>query len=847
MLEFIKKSKDDQGALAALRPELLDLSDDGTDYSKVVVKKPWGYEYLLYGNQDLAVWILFIAPGAETSVHCHPRKHTSLTVLKGEVDFRTLTNSYRKKAGQALLIEEQVFHQTCGVGKDGAYIMEIETPNNKRDLVRLRDRYGRQNMGYEDASAYSINTQNYNYISFNSPNHTAATITKKRLGECTLTVCRIKKGEALNSVLKLERDDILCLLRGTLKSGQKIGHAFIVPDHQLVAESECDVLISRRSDRLVKVSDYVAESLKTMGVSDVFLTPGDANVHLLDSIGRCEGLRFIALSSEREAALAAEAYAKTSGKLGALILSSGAAVPSAVQGIANCYIDSAPLLVLAGQSRSDQGGDADINVRQLGNKAFNAVELTKSITKYGARIKSASDVARELNKAATTATSGRPGPALLEFPIDIQGAECELAELSAVEQTSIACSQDKISPAIISAVIERLKSAKRPILLIGNGVRISGAQTEVTRLLTKISVPVLLSRRGADLLPAEHALNFGRPGTFGTRAANFLIQNADLLISVGCRQSIPLIGRNTEAFARGAYKINVDIDQNELDKSTIRPDLKVAADAKVFLSSLSTALNEPLAFDAWLAEAELIRSKFPAFIPEYDHRAEINPYGLLTQISEKTPPNAAIIIDGGPIMHRSMQVFKFKAGQSLISSTGLETPGFALSGAIGAAAALKKHPVVCLIEDRGFQACAQSLQTILDYKLDIRIVVLGTKGSAGVRNIQKDYFGSRFVGTDGETRLSTPPINAISALYGLRTVAIANPSEIHTKLSDFLSSPGPSLCEVTVDSEQELIPRMAFNIKPDGKWIAKPLEDMYPFLPRTELQQTMKIPILQED
>jgi acetolactate synthase-1/2/3 large subunit len=194
-----------------------------------------------------------------------------------------------------------------------------------------------------------------------------------------------------------------------------------------------------------------------------------------------------------------------------------------------------------------------------------------------------------------------------------------------------------------------------------------------------------------------------------------------------------------------------------------------------------------------------------------------------------------------------MQVYRFKEGQSFVSSTGLEAPGFALSGAIGVGAAMKKAPVICLTEDRGFQACSQSLQAIIDYNLDIRIVVLRSKGSAGIRHIQKDFFGGRFVGTDGETRLNSPPISAIGALYGLPASTIQSPSEIHGQLRDFLNTPGPSLCEVLVDSEQELLPRMAFNIKPDGKWLAKPLEDMYPFLSREEIKQTMKIPVLQED
>ncbi len=839
MLEFIKKTAEDQTALERLKVNLADLNDDGSDYSKVVVKKPWGYEYLLWGDENLAVWILFIAAGAETSMHCHPRKLTSLTVLKGEVEFRTLDQRYRKKAGEALLIEKETFHQTFGTSKDGAYIMEIETPNIKRDLIRLRDKYGRENQGYEDSSAYSINTQNYNYISFKN---SSDLVTRKRLGECALTICNLTKGQNLSELFAMQANDIACLLKGKLQTAAQIGHAFSAENQQIIAEEESCILIARRSDPMIKVSDYVAETLKQLGVTEVFLTPGDANVHLLDSIGRCEGLRFIALPSEREAALAAEGYAKSSGKLAVLVLSSGISVPNATAGIANCFIDSAPLLVLAGQSRSDQ---SDSGVRQLGNKALNALELTKSITKLSSRVNCGIEVGYKLTEAAAIATSGRPGPVLLELPIDIQGAEYEIGDYKCFKPPYLSTKENS-ETLDLTAVITALRNAERPVILIGNGAR-AAKGPHLDALLSKLKAPVLLSRRGADLLPHDHPLNFGRPGTYGTRAANLIIQNSDLLLCLGCRQSIPLIGRNTEAFARGAKKIVVDIDPAEIQKSTIKSDLSFVSDASDFIEKLTSKILTLLSFDSWIAQAKLLALKYPSDLPEYAHKESINPYGLLREISERCPNAAQIVIDGGPIMHRAMQVFNFKGSQNLVCSTGLEAPGFALAGAIGAAILKPKTPVICLVEDRGFQSCIQTLQTILDFALDIRVIVLRSKGSAGIRHIQRDFFGGRYVGTDGEIRMSTPPIHSIGALFGLNTSLIETPPELTENLIRFLETKGPSICEIAVDSEQELIPRMAFKIKPDGKWLAKPLEEMYPFLPREEIQKQLKIPLLQED
>lgn len=841
-----------------------DIADDFFDYSKVVVKKPWGYEYLLYSNQETAVWILYIMAGAQTSMHCHPNKKTSLIVLQGEVQCSSLKNEHALKAGEGLLIEKGVFHQTCVQASEGAFVMEVETPVNKRDLVRLRDKYGRQGQGYETAEHHSVNTQNYNYLSFNkqagnqpSQNLQAEVAMRKRLGQCSITIFKINNLADLKQLNALNTEDILCITKGKFEStnlalniGDSISSKEFFKLENLKLETASEILVVRKIDNLVKFSDQVAIFLRNQNIRDVFLVPGDANVHLMDSIGRAEGLRFTALASEREASLAAEAYAKTAQKLAVLVVSSGGSGPNTLPGVCNAWIDSTPILIISGQARSDQ--DFDSATRQLGNKALNIIELVKPITKYAVKLSDPLMLQFELEKACQIALEGRQGPVWIDLPIDFQGMQIDSAELksfTAESGKSLATNQDLLSQKIEQLKV-LLKNSKRPVILAGNGIRLSAAENKFLEMINFLEIPVLLSRRGADLLEDQHALCFGRPGTFGQRRSNLILQNADLIISIGSRLSIPLVGRNTLSFGRGAKKVVVDIDSAELQKNTIKIDLAIEASAKDFIEQILQQKNEfKLDFSAWLKTCHKLTTNFDPKAEKYPQTSQINPYNFISQLSAALSEDSCLVVDGGAVMHRTMQVFGFKARQRLISSTGLELPGFALAGAIGASVARKRSKVICLCEDRGFQTSIAALQTIVDNNLPICIFVLKSRGHTAIRNIQKDFFGARFVATDNELLFNSPSVAQIAKVYGYQTYQIDQTDfeQIRAQIDQVLKLEGPVVCEVFVDSEFELIPRMGFTIKNDGKWIAKPLEDMYPFLDREILKQNMLIDILAED
>jgi acetolactate synthase I/II/III large subunit len=850
MIKKVSQTERDRVVGENLRVNPQDIQDDHYDYSKVVVKKPWGYEYLIFENESVAVWVLYLKNGALTSMHCHPGKKTSLIVLQGKVVCSSLTNNFERCVGEGLLIDKGAFHQTRSVSESGAFIMEIESPVNKRDLVRLKDEYGREGKGYEKSDKHSVNLQNYNYLSLHTPEiHYNL---KKQFGQCSLTFKKISHSQGIEDLFTLNNKDVISVLCGQIlnKNGQTevgIGDTVTVEELKNLdmphVDKYAELLITKKIDTLIKTTDYIARFLVECGIKSVFISPGNANVHLLDSIGRCEKLSFFCPEGENSASMAAEAYSKISENIGVLVLSSGSSGTNAISGIARAWVDSTPILVISGQDNIEFKDD--LKVRQLGTKSLNIVDIVKPITKYAVRVTDPKTIRYHLEKAVSFAKSGRPGPVWIDLPIDVQGVIIDEKELQSAEpQQPIV---KTISPNNITTIIRLLTQAKRPVLLGGNGIRLAGAEKIFLELIDQLGIPTLTSRRGADLLTEDHPLYYGRPGVYGHRKANFVIQNADLLLCIGSRLSIPLIGRNTEAFARAAKKIIVDIDQDELEKSTFNSDISICQSADSFMEELLKGLSGfEQNYNSWIDQCQDLASKFSIVSEEYKHKTKINPYLFIHQFSEHLQEEEIIVYDGGSIMNYVMQTFQLKMGQRLVCSTGLELPGFAVPGAIGVSQWVDK-PIYCLCEGEGILNSISNLQAIATNQLPIKILIFRSQGNATVRKIQRDFFGSRYVGTDDEILFSCPEIKEIARVYDIPFLEIKTPDKIVDGLKDFQCQKGPVICEIHVESDQELIPRMGFTIKEDGKWLAKPLEDMYPLLDRNVLKNAMCIDLWEED
>ncbi|OGO45010.1 MAG: hypothetical protein A2Z05_07535 [Chloroflexi bacterium RBG_16_60_22] len=597
---------------------------------------------------------------------------------------------------------------------------------------------------------------------------------------------------------------------------------------------------------MTKVSDYIMLYLKSQNIKEVFFVPGDANVHLIDSLGRDGELNYTCNQTEGAAAMAAEAYSKLNSELGVLLLSSGASGTNAVTGIASAWIDSAPLLVISGQASSDQSDDS--GMRQLGLKSLPVADIVRPVTKYAVEITDPATIRYHLEKAAYQAREGRPGPVWVDIPIDIQGMTIDYTRLEGFQPDS-----EKKPPqglgGKLSEVMKLLKNSQRPVVLAGNGIRLAHAEDKLLKLVEKSGVPVLTSRRGADLVPEDHPLYFGRPGAYGQRRANFAIQNADLVISIGARLSIPQTGRNYRAFARAAKKVIVDIDEKEIKKKTVKADLGINAGARDFISGLLKRVEKEKLPDyaAWVGRCREWARKFPPLAKElYRHRQFVNPYLFIAAFSDGLKENDIVVVDGGPVMNYVMQTFRFKKGQRMISSIGIELPGFALPGAIGTCVAHGRRQVICLCEDRGFQVNIQELQTIIDNELPVKIFILKSRGHASIRKIQREYFGGRYIGTDDRILFGSPDLVKIGTIYGFTAFKISQPKDMKGEIKQALEARGPAICEVQIDGEQELVPRIVFDVNRNGKWEAKPLEDMYPFLDRKTLKKNMVVDTLEE-
>ena len=851
IIERFSVKEKDKETLSKIKYDIKDTSDDFFDYSKVIVKKPWGYEYLIFENELVAVWILYLKKGALTSMHCHPSKKTSLVVLQGRVICSSSDGDFERSVGEGILIEKGAFHQTSSISESGAFVMEIETPVNKRDLVRIKDTYGREGKGYEKSDKHSVNLRNYNYLSLDKGE--ASYNLKKQFGQCSLTFKKIRNFKDIDDLFLLNNEDVISVLYGEILDQNEqiivdVGDTITVEELKKTVKPHVtdylEILITKKIDTLIKTTDYVSRFLVENGVKTVFLVPGNANVHMLDSIGRCEGLSFFCPEGENSASMAAEAYSKISGDLGVLVISSGSSGTNAISGIGRAWIDSTPILVISGQDWIES--DLKTNVRQLGNKSLNIIDIVKPITKYAIQVTEANMIKYHLEKAIFLAKTGRPGPVWIDLPIDVQGRTFDEKELNSLEPEQLFVAET--NPDKISKIIELLNLAKRPVLLCGNGVRLAGAEKQLLELIDKLNIPTVTSRRGVDLLTEDHKLYFGRPGVYGHRKANLVIQNSDLLISIGSRLSIPLIGRNTDSFAREAKKIIVDIDQNELKKSTIKSDISICQSADHFIENLLEGLSEfDQDYSSWIEKCQNLEAQLSFDRENYQHKAQINPYLFIQQFSEYLKEDEIIVYDGGSIMNYVMQAFRLKTGQRLISSTGLELPGFAIPGAIGVSQWSENTSVYCLCEEQGMQLSIPELQTIATYQLPVKILNFRSQGNATIRKIQKDFFGSRYVGTENKILVHPPATEEIAQIYEIPVIEIKSQKYIKDGLNEFLSQKGPVICEIQVDSDQELIPRMGFTIKNDGKWLAKPLEDMYPFLDREVLQKAMCIDLWEED
>lgn len=597
---------------------------------------------------------------------------------------------------------------------------------------------------------------------------------------------------------------------------------------------------------MIKVADYIARRVADAGIRHVFMVTGGGAMHLNDAFGGEPRLTYICNHHEQACAMGAEAYARVSGNAALVNVTTGPGGINALNGVYGAFTDSIPMLVISGQVKRDTCMTfKDVpDLRQLGDQEVDIVRMASGVTKYAAVLRDPLDVRYEVEKALHLMNAGRPGPCWIDVPIDVQAAKVDQSSLRGFVPEE---AQDRSDlEAACDDVLRRIAAAKRPVILVGTGVRIAGAVDVFERVTRILGVPVTTAWTAHDLIASDDPLFCGRPGTVGDRAGNFTVQNADLLLVIGCRLHIRQISYNWEWFARDAWKIQVDIDPAELDKPTVRPDQPIVADAKAFLETLERRAGtvQASAHAEWLSWCVARRERYPVVSPSQRSSEPLNPYHFVDVLVRKLDADDVIACGDGAACVVTFQVAAIKKGQRLFTNAGSASMGYDLPAAIGASIAREGRRVICLAGDGSVQMNLQELQTVAHHRLPIKLFVLNNGGYQSIRQTQLGYFG-RLVGESPASGVSFPDMAAVGAAYGLPSMRISELATFEEKIAEVLASDGPFVCEVVLDPAQQFEPKLSSRQLPDGRMVSSPLEDMFPFLSREELRENMIIPLVE--
>lgn len=590
----------------------------------------------------------------------------------------------------------------------------------------------------------------------------------------------------------------------------------------------------------MQAAQYIFDQLARWGTEKVFMITGGGAMFLNAAVGREKRIQYITCLHEQACAIAAEGYARIARKPGVVCVTSGPGGTNAITGVTGAWLDSIPMIVISGQVKRETMTSRcpELHLRQLGDQELNIVDLVRPVTKYAAVVDTKESVRFHLEKAWHLARSGRPGPVWLDIPLDIQSADINPDELPGFAEE---LTPPEPSPGEINEAAQMLNRSRRPVIIAGWGIHASNSENELRQLAERFNIPVLLTPSGIDLLESEHPLNFGRPGVIGNRAANFIMQNADLLLVIGTRMNLRVIGYNFAAIARNAKRIMVDIDPDELRKPTFHVDLPIYSDAKIFIEKLLQADIHPDTGE-FINYCRRVYSRYPAITAEQRTTEKyVSSYLLPELIAGKLKTPAIVVTGNGTAYTSTFQAIPVKKDMRVFANVGCASMGYGLPAAIGAKLAAPDAQVVLITGDGSIQMNIQELQTIINLKLPIKIFVYNNDGYLSIKLTQKNFNSGVMVGADSSSGVILPCLEKIAAAYGFAFFRLNNNREAEAQISRILASPGPVIIEVMTDPMENLQPKAASKRLPDGSLYSAPLEDMAPFLDREEFLQNMLI------
>ena len=581
---------------------------------------------------------------------------------------------------------------------------------------------------------------------------------------------------------------------------------------------------------MMRVADYIWKFLADRGVRHVFLVTGGGAMHLNDALGREKRIQYVCNLHEQACAMAAEGYSRMSGEPGVVSVTTGPGGTNALTGVVGAWLDSVPMIVISGQIKRETmiTSCPHLKLRQLGDQEYNIVDAVRPMTKMAKTVMSVEEVPSVMEEAWTLCQSGRPGPVWIDVPLDIQAAEMDAPD------TGVPVLPAPLEPSVaqVAEVVTLLRKAKRPAVIVGAGVRNAKAERLFLEVAESLSIPVLTSISGIDLIPSDHPLFFGRPGILGERPANFIMQNSDLFIVLGTRMGIRICGYAYETVARGAVKVMVDIDDAELEKPTFRPDVKINADAGAFLEMLRAELPSLEAKGDWLDYCRRVKAAYPVILPEHRERTDyVSSYVLPEKVVCCAPCPLTVVTSNGVAYTSTFQSIPIRNGMRMFANEACASMGYGLPAAIGAAfAGGLDRMVVCFEGDGSIQMNLQELQTLLTYKLPVKLFVYNNGGYLSIKTTQKSFFGGFFVGSEAGSGVSLPDFEKLAQAYGLPYFKLSNNQDIEGKLPEIFAVDGPVMIEVMLDPFEVLGPKAASKRLPDGTMVSEPLDNMAPFL-----------------
>ena len=592
---------------------------------------------------------------------------------------------------------------------------------------------------------------------------------------------------------------------------------------------------------MVKLSDYVVRFLENKGIKDIFLLSGGGMMHLLDSVGKSKHIKYHCNMHEQASSICAEAYGQVTKKPGVCLVTTGPGGTNAVTGVAAAWTDSTPMFVLSGQVKSPDSA-SNKGVRQYGLQEINIVDIVRPITKYAITVNIPEEIGYHLEKAWTLAMDGRKGPVWIDIPLDVQASQIDENGLKIYKKKEETVNQEYINDCV-EKVIKLIEQSKRPLFILGNGAVASNSDDKIIEIINKFQIPVISTWRAKNAIGFESDLYFGHPGTPAHRMANYVLLNCDLLISIGNRFSPGTTAYNEKGFAPNAKVVMVEIEENEIKKLSMKIDVPVVSDAKIFTDLLyeKIMISNYRTSNEWLSFCNKMKSKYP-IIKEYEkwEYKEVNPYLLLSKLSDlMTSDDNFVGASSGRPCGVSHLVYKYKKGQSFYSSMGLGAMGFSLPASIGVCLAKDKSRTFVTDGDGSFQLNIQELQTISNLNLPIIIFVFNNGCYGSIYSMQQRIFHGNLTGSNPESGVVLPELNKIASAYGINYCKISNNSEIDSTLEMIMKHDGPMICDVVLPQDIEEYPRTLTKVKADGTLVSTDISDLWPFLDENEIKENL--------